>query len=116
MREEGRETAKGPVFLGAKGNRLTQGRFWTAVHGPLVAELGLVGIRPYDTRHTCASLLLGAGVSLRVVADRLGHSDPAMTLRVYAHAMPAQQRDAARFWNSVIGECPTDATPADKDK
>lgn len=39
-------------------------------------------------RHTYASVLIDAGESIKVVADRLGHSDPGFTLRVYAHLMP----------------------------
>jgi hypothetical protein len=30
---------------------------------------------------------------VRWVADQLGHADPALTLRVYAHAMPQQEED-----------------------
>jgi integrase len=45
-------------------------------------------VRFHDLRHTVASLLLSGGHSLRAVAQRLGHSDPAMTLRVYAHCLP----------------------------
>jgi integrase len=45
--------------------------------------------RFHDLRHTVASNLLSSGHSVRAVALRLGHSDPAMTLRVYAHVMPA---------------------------
>lgn len=48
------------------------------------------GVRPlklHCARHTWATLALQAGKSLRCVADVLGHADPALTLRVYAHAM-----------------------------
>jgi hypothetical protein len=38
-------------------------------------------------RHTRATFALQAGKSIRWVADQLGHADPALTLRVYAHAM-----------------------------
>ncbi|WP_420323458.1 hypothetical protein [Kribbella pittospori] len=34
-----------------------------------------------------ATLLLVAGVPVHVVADRLGHADPSITLRVYAHVI-----------------------------
>ena len=34
-----------------------------------------------------------AGKSLRWVARQLGHADPALTLRVYAHALPEEERD-----------------------
>lgn len=53
-------------------------------------ELGLdpdlaKGIRPHGLRHTHASWALADGVDIRVLAQRLGHSDPAFTLRKYAH-------------------------------
>ena len=44
--------------------------------------------RPADGRHTYASLALASGKSIRWVAAQLGHSNPELTLRVYAHAMP----------------------------
>ena len=43
---------------------------------------------PHVLRHTYASLLLDAGESIITVAARLGHADPAFTLKVYAHLMP----------------------------
>ena len=54
------------------------------------------GIRPlklHCARHTWATAALAAGKSIRWVADQLGHSDPALTLRVYAHAMPEEETD-----------------------
>jgi integrase len=55
-----------------------------------------LGVRPlklHSTRHTWATLALGAGRSVRWVADVLGHADPALTLRVYAHALRAEEAD-----------------------
>jgi len=54
------------------------------------------GVRPlklHCARHTFASLALAAGKSVRWVADQLGHADPALTLRVYAHAIPDEETD-----------------------
>ncbi|GAA3725541.1 hypothetical protein GCM10022205_07150 [Spinactinospora alkalitolerans] len=39
-------------------------------------------------RHGFALVLLDAGVSIRALAEYLGHTDPGFTLRVYAHTMP----------------------------
>jgi integrase len=39
-------------------------------------------------------LLIKRGVHIRVIADLLGHADPAVTLRVYGHVLP-DMRDAA---------------------
>jgi integrase len=52
-------------------------------------------ITVHGLRHTCATLMMQAGVLVNVVSERLGHADPAMTLRVYAHVLPGMQQDAA---------------------
>jgi integrase len=56
---------------------------------------GLPRIRFHDARDTAASLLLGNGVPVHVVARMLGHKDPAMTLRRYSHVLPDMQEQAA---------------------
>ena len=45
-------------------------------------------------RHTAGTLMVRSGVPIRVVADVLGHADPAITLRRYAHVL-ADMQDAA---------------------
>jgi integrase len=42
--------------------------------------------RPYDLRHTAATLLIYEGRPVTEVAEHLGHADPGFTARVYAHA------------------------------
>jgi len=46
-------------------------------------------------RHTHASLLLGAGVDIKVISERLGHSSIRITYDIYSHLLPGQQKDAA---------------------
>jgi integrase len=53
--------------------------------------------RLHDLRHFSATELIGAGVDIRTVAGRLGHADPAITLRVYAHALEERDRAAAEL-------------------
>jgi integrase len=48
--------------------------------------------RLHDLRHIHAKTLLLAGVPVHVVAARLGHGDPAITLRVYAHVIRSADR------------------------
>jgi integrase len=43
--------------------------------------------RLHDLRHWSATTAIAAGHDIRTVANRLGHANPAMTLRVYAHAV-----------------------------
>jgi integrase len=61
-------------------------------------------IRLHDLRHTHATILLLAGVPVHVVSQRLGHASPTITLAVYAHVMPGNQRDAADLFARLIGE------------
>ena len=58
---------------------------------PAIDAAGL-SLRPYDLRHAYASLMIQAGESVIVVAARMGHSRPSMTLDVYAHDY--QMKDA----------------------
>ena len=54
------------------------------------------GVRPlrlHDARHTYASLALASGKSVRWVASQLGHANPELTLRVYAHALREEETD-----------------------
>jgi integrase len=62
----------------------------------LVTAAGVSKISIHGLRHTCATLLLAAGVPWHVVQRRLGHNDASTTLDVYSHVLPDQQRDAAR--------------------
>ena len=45
--------------------------------------------RLHDLRHSSATAAIGSGHDLRTVAERLGHANAAMTLRVYAHTYTA---------------------------
>jgi integrase len=61
-------------------------------------------IRLHDLRHSHGSLLLAAGVPVKVVSERLGHTTPMITLTVYAHTMPGMQCDAVdRLAAAVFG-------------
>jgi len=57
--------------------------------------LELPRLRLHGLRHCHACLLLDQGVPVKVVSERLGHSTIAMTMDVYAHVLPAQDRNAA---------------------
>ena len=68
----------------------------------LIAAAGVKPITLHGLRHTCASLLLAAGVPPHVVQQRLGHKKVEITLDLYAHVLPGQQSDAARQLGSLI--------------
>jgi integrase len=69
-------------------------------------ELGtevLPMIRLHDLRHTHATLLLAAGVPVKVVSERLGHASVTITLMIYAHVMPGMGAGAAATFAALVG-------------
>ncbi|MFB7501612.1 tyrosine-type recombinase/integrase [Streptomyces sp. NPDC056161] len=59
-------------------------------------------------RHFYASVLLDAGESVKAVSQYLGHTDPALTLRVYAHLMPSSQERTRIAVDTVLGRHQTE--------
>jgi integrase len=58
--------------------------------------------RLHDLRHVDATTLLLVGVPVHVVAARLGHADPAITLRVYTHVIGDQLTEAADIFARAV--------------
>lgn len=54
-------------------------------------------------RHFSGTQMIADGVNVRTVAERLGHADASTTLRIYAHALPEKDREAA----AVLGRALT---------
>jgi integrase len=65
---------------------------------------GVRSIRLHDLRHTHATLMLAAGVPVKVVSQRLGHASVQLTLDVYAHVLPAMDADAVQRFTDFVWE------------
>lgn len=74
----------------------------TLAFGRLCKELGIEGVRLHDLRHFTATQMLAAGVPVKTVAGRLGHSNAATTLNVYAHALESSDADAAHLLGRIL--------------
>lgn len=70
----------------------------------LVKKAGVRRITLHGLRHTSATLALQAGVPLKVVSERLGHSRVEITMNVYAHVLPSSAKEAARTMGSILHE------------
>ena len=83
------------VFCSTTGGPLGErnvNRTWQRLRRKAQKE-GIRPLRLHDARHTFASLALASGKSLRWVATQLGHANPELTLRVYAHALRDEETD-----------------------
>lgn len=81
----------------------------------LVRKSGLRRITLHDLRHTHATLLLKEGVPVKVVSERLGHADPAFTMRTYQHVLPGMQADAAARFARILASKPSLRNESDLD-
>ena len=56
----------------------------------------------HGLRHTCATLLIAAGVPVNVVSARLGHAKTSITSDIYAHVLPGMQQQAAAILGTLL--------------
>lgn len=68
----------------------------------IASQLGLQSVHLHSLRHFAATELLAAGVTPNVAAEMLGHADPSLTMRVYAHASTERQKAAAGILADVL--------------
>jgi integrase len=57
----------------------------------------------HQLRHTHAPLLLRAGVPIPDMANRLGHANPGITLKVYSHAIKSDQAHTVAAVDRMLG-------------
>jgi integrase len=74
----------------------------TRAYDDLVTLAGVPRIRVHDLRHTAATLMLQAGIPIKVVSERLGHATITITLNLYAHVLPGMQKQAAETLGQLL--------------
>jgi integrase len=75
-----------------ESNAVNRHYFNAKIWKPALRAAGIPATREngcHALRHYYASILFDGGESIRTVSERLGHADPAFTLRTYTHLMPA---------------------------
>ncbi len=83
------------VFVGSRGKPLDYSSWLHRCWQPACRAAGLEGLRFHDLRHANATGMVAAGVDVKTAQARLGHSDPRLTLAIYAHATTDADRAAA---------------------
>ncbi|MFP6646728.1 MAG: site-specific integrase [Candidatus Latescibacterota bacterium] len=97
----------------------TTGRPWTHsyLRKVFIATCEAAGVRyrpPHHLRHTCASLILYQGDSIKVVQMQLRHANPQITLTTYIHLMPNERRRAVEQLDETIMGANTQLTDRDQ--
>lgn len=68
----------------------------------LSERYGIPDLHPHKLRHTFASVAITSGADVASVSEALGHSDKAVTLRMYTHANEESVRNAAEIFRAAI--------------
>lgn len=82
------------LFINRRGRPYSANKLRAKVLHPLLEKLGIPRGGFHAARHGVTSSLLADGATPAVVQKQLRHSDPRITLGVYAHVIGTQQRDA----------------------
>jgi integrase len=90
-----------PMFLNTH-HRTPSPESFSQLFTRTTATSGLSRIRFHDLRHTHASLLVAAGVPIKVVSERLGHAHPGFTMHTYQHLLPGMGAAAASQFAALI--------------
>ncbi len=85
------------VFAAPGGGPLDYSHWRHRVWLPAVAAAGQRRAGFHDLRRANATALVAAGVDIKTAQARLGHSDPRLTLTIYARAVPEADRAAAEL-------------------
>ena len=68
-------------------------------------DASLPKIRLHDVRHSYATAALAAGVPAKVVSERLGHANIAITMDTYSHVLPGMdERAASAVARLILGD------------
>jgi integrase len=102
------------VFTAPQGGPLREQKFTDRFFKPAAAKAGLPhGLRFHDLRHTCASLLIARGASVKAVQAQLGHASATVTLDRYGHLFPDELAQLVERLQEVYVDAATDRARTD---
>lgn len=92
------------VFANREGKPIDNKNLITRVWNPLLRHLGLTIRRPYQMRHTAATLWLASGEAPEWIARQLGHSSTEMLFRVYSRYVPNLTRKDGSAMDRLLSQ------------
>ena len=96
-------SSQGIMFCNQRGGYLRSQNFDRDAWYPIREAAGIPKtVRFHDLRHTQASLMLSAGIHPKIVQERLGHANIAMTLNTYSHLMSGIQAESVDKMSAMI--------------
>ena len=101
------------VFCNRAGQPIDNKNFSDRVYYPLLRHLGLDRRRPYQMRHTAATLWLASGEAPEWIARQLGHANTQMLFQVYSRYVPnLTRRDGSAMDRLLASRFASGDTPS----
>jgi len=92
----------GYVFLSTKGSAIDRRNLRKRIWYPTLEKAGLRTRRPYQTRHTAATLMLASGENPEWIARQMGHTTTEMLFRVYSRFVPNLTRQDGSAYERML--------------
>lgn len=89
------------IYLDKLGQRIKPG-YITQNFTRTIKKLKMRKIRYHDLRHSCASLLLSNGISMKEIQEWLGHSNYSTTANIYSHLEYSSKVSSASTMSNVL--------------
>lgn len=97
----------GLVFTREFGQPLSLSNIGQREFARLIKLAGVKPITFHGLRHTCATLMIAAGIHMKIISDHLGHSNIETTMDIYGHVSPMMKIRASderrKFFESESG-------------
>jgi integrase len=104
LRDDGIEAERDDWMFCNTTSRFLNPQSLSQLFHRITTSAQLPRIRFHDLRHTHASLLVAAGVPIKVVTERLGHAHPGFTMKTYQHVMPGMSAAAADQFAALVAD------------
>ena len=102
----------GLVFCSRQGTPIDSKNFTNRIWKPMLVDLDIAYRRPYNTRHTCATLWLASGEAPEWTARQLGHANTQMLFSVYSRYVPNLTRNDGSAFERMLASTGTSGVVA----
>jgi integrase len=105
LREQYEVTGRGEyVFTNGQGNPVDKTNLRERIWKPTLEAIGMEYRRPYETRHTAATLWLAAGEAPEWIAKQMGHSTTKMLFEIYSRFVPNLTRQDGSAFEKLLSK------------
>lgn len=95
-----KETNKKYIF--ERSGKVVTRSYPLKVLNRIIKKNNLPKITVHGFRHTHATILLRMGKSIKYIQERLGHTDPKMTLEIYSHIMADEEKETPEEFSAFL--------------